>query len=60
MKYAVYRETHKGNTRWLTRPVREGEPENYKYVFDGEDAKLMAWEKAKELNAQEGRVPVAA
>jgi hypothetical protein len=59
-KYAVYRPTHKGNTRWMTRPLADGEPENYPYIYEGEDALMRAWEKAKELNGEGARVKLAA
>ena len=38
----------------------KGEPEVYPHVFEGDDANRRAWEQAKELNAEDERVRVAA
>ena len=60
MKYAVYRLMYKENVRWYVRPVGETEPVDDPYAFKGEKARLLACEKAKELNEKEGSPALAA
>jgi hypothetical protein len=60
MKYAVYKLAHRGNVRWYVRLLTGDEPEDNPIIFEGEDAKLLACEKARELNEKEGRLALAA
>jgi hypothetical protein len=60
MKYIVYKETYKDNTRWYARPLIEGESKDKRFVFEGKIAKLLACEKARELNQKEGKLALAA
>jgi hypothetical protein len=60
MRYAVYKQTHRENVRWYTRPLMESEPRDICIVFEGEDVMLLACEKARELNEKEGRLALAA
>jgi hypothetical protein len=60
MRYAVYKQTHRENIRWYTRPLMEGELEDNCIVFEGAEGLLLACEKARELNEKEGRLALAA
>jgi hypothetical protein len=60
MRYAVYKQTHRENVRWYTKPLMEGEPEDNCIVFEGADGMLLACEKARELNEKEGWLALAA
>jgi hypothetical protein len=57
MKYVVYKQPYRERVRWYARPLAEGGREDYSYFFEGEEAKLLADEKARELNEKEGRQP---
>jgi hypothetical protein len=57
MKYVVYKQTYRPGVRWYAMPLVEGEREDYSYFFEGEEAKPLADEKARELNEREGRQP---
>jgi hypothetical protein len=53
MKYVVYKQTYRERVRWYARPLAEGGREDYSYFFEGEEAKLLADQKARELNELE-------
>jgi hypothetical protein len=57
MKYVVYKQTYTPGVRWYAMPLAEGGREDYSYSFEEEEAKLLADEKARELNEKEGRLP---
>jgi hypothetical protein len=55
---AVYKQTHRENVRWYTKPLMEGEPEDNCIISEGADGMLLACEKARELNEKEGKLGI--
>jgi hypothetical protein len=60
MRYVVYKTVHGENVRWYARPLTEGELAPYPLIFLGDNARLLACEKARELNERIGKLALAA
>lgn len=60
MKYVVYKVVHGENTRWYARALGEGELAPYPIIYFGKNAKLLACQKARELNEKTGQLALAA
>jgi hypothetical protein len=56
MKYVVSKQPYRQRVRWYAMPLAEGSQEDYSYFAEGEEAKLLAHEKADELNEKEDRL----
>jgi hypothetical protein len=50
MRYVVYKAAYGENLRWYARPLMEGELAPYPIIFLGDNARLLACEKARGLN----------
>jgi hypothetical protein len=60
MRYVVYKAVHGEHVRWYAKPLMENELVPYPIVFLGDNARLLACEKARELNEKEGKVALSA
>jgi hypothetical protein len=60
MRYVVYKAVHGEHVRWYAKPLIEGELAPYPIIFLGDDARLLACEKARELNEKEGKLALSA
>jgi hypothetical protein len=60
MRCVVYKAAYGGNVRWYASPLMEGELAPYPIIFLGDNARLLACKKARELNEKEERLAQAA
>jgi len=60
MRYVAYKVAYRGNVRWYASPLMEGELAPYPIIFLGDNARLLACQKVRELNEKEGRLAQAA
>jgi hypothetical protein len=60
MKYVVYKVIHGEHARWYARPLAEGELAPYPIIFSGKHARMLACQKARELNEKAGQLALAA
>jgi hypothetical protein len=58
MRHALYKKIHRENLSWYPGPLMEGELADN--CIEGQDAELVACDKAWELNKKAGRLALAA